>query len=66
MVMIIRGVYDGVLPCMMYCYCLCSVVLPRGAMCVVVLFSDRTHLLLEAMTKKKMIVLHYLESIASF
>ena len=39
--------------------------LPRGAMYVIVLFLDYTHLLLEVMTKEKIIILHYLEGIAS-
>ena len=53
MVVIICGFYDSVLPCLMSCYCYCSVALPHGVMCVTVLFPDHTHLLLEAMTKKK-------------
>ena len=36
-----------------------------GLQCVIVLFPDHIHLLLEAMTMKKMFLLHYLERMAS-
>ena len=51
-------------PCLMSCYCLCSVALPRMPwvclQCMIVLFPDLTHLLLEAMAMK------ILDSIALF
>ena len=58
MVVIICGVYDNVL----WLFLTVSWV---GLECVTVLFPDHTHLLLEAMTNKEMILLHYLERIAS-
>ena len=53
------------LPCLMSGHCYCSVALPRGVMCVNMLFPDHTHLLWEAVAKIFFILLHYLERIAS-